>query len=78
LRRILKAYASYYNRARTHLFLDRDAPDFRHAQPVGTIAAAPPVTPSIRLGFEFSMSTAGNFVSISLIPNILEGTPGCL
>ena len=39
LRRVLKAYASYYNEVRTHLSLDKDAPDFRRAQSVGSIAA---------------------------------------
>jgi transposase InsO family protein len=39
LRSILKAYASYYNGVRTHLSLGKDAPDFRRAQPVGTIEA---------------------------------------
>src|ERR1700681_278252 len=32
LRNVLKAYASYYNEVRTHLSLDKDAPDFRRAQ----------------------------------------------
>ncbi len=29
LRRILTAYFAYYHRARTHLSLDKDAPDVR-------------------------------------------------
>jgi hypothetical protein len=41
LRGVLKAYASYYNEARTHLSLDKDAPDFRRAQKFGCIAALP-------------------------------------
>ena len=41
LRVILKAYASYYNEVRTHLSLDKDAPDFRAAQKIGRIAAIP-------------------------------------
>jgi len=41
LRGVLKAYASYYNQVRTHLSLDKNAPDFRRAQPVGSIAALP-------------------------------------
>jgi transposase InsO family protein len=41
LRRVLKAYASYYNQVRTHLSLDKDAPDFRRAQPTGNIATLP-------------------------------------
>ena len=41
LRRILKSYASYYNRVLTHLSLDNDAPLLRHRQTVGTIAAIP-------------------------------------
>jgi transposase InsO family protein len=39
--RVLKAYASYYNQVRTHLSLHKDAPEFRQAQPVGTIVAWP-------------------------------------
>ena len=32
LRRILKNYFSYYHRSRTHLLLDKDAPEFRPVQ----------------------------------------------
>jgi hypothetical protein len=39
--RVLKSYASYCNQVRTHLSLDKDAPEFRQAQPVGNIAALP-------------------------------------
>jgi len=39
LRRVLKNYASYYNQIRTHLSLDKDAPEFRHPQKLGLIAA---------------------------------------
>ena len=41
LRRVLKTYASYYNQARTHLSLNKDAPSFRRAQTVGTVATLP-------------------------------------
>ena len=41
LRRVLKAYASYYNRVRTHLSLSKDAPLFRRSQTVGDIASIP-------------------------------------
>jgi transposase InsO family protein len=41
LRRVLKTYASYYNQARTHLSLHKDAPNFRRPQPLGIIAALP-------------------------------------
>ena len=41
LRRVLKAYTSHYNDVRTHLALDKDAPDFRRAQPVGSMTALP-------------------------------------
>jgi hypothetical protein len=41
LRRVLKVYASYYNRVRTHLSLSKDAPLFRRSQTVGDIAAIP-------------------------------------
>jgi transposase InsO family protein len=41
LRRILKAYAAYYNDIRTHLSLDKDAPNSRRSQPAGAIAAIP-------------------------------------
>jgi transposase InsO family protein len=38
LRRILSAYAAYYNRARTHLALQKDAPSHRAVQRSGAIA----------------------------------------
>jgi len=41
LRRVLKNYAAYYNQARTHLSLDKHAPDFRRVQPVGSVVALP-------------------------------------
>jgi transposase InsO family protein len=41
LRRVLKNYASYYNQVRTHLSLDKNAPDFRRPQKLGNIAAIP-------------------------------------
>jgi transposase InsO family protein len=39
LRRVLRDYAAYYNRVRTHLSLAKDAPDFRRTQKFGRIAA---------------------------------------
>jgi transposase InsO family protein len=39
LRRILSAYAAYYNQARTHFALDNDAPSYRAAQHSGAIVA---------------------------------------
>src|SRR6476660_860187 len=33
LRRILTAYFAYYHRTRTHLSLEKDAPDGRHIEP---------------------------------------------
>jgi transposase InsO family protein len=41
LRDVLKAYASYYNKIRPHLSLDKDAPDFRGTQKIRRIAAIP-------------------------------------
>jgi transposase InsO family protein len=41
LRRILRAYASYYNGTRTHRSLDKDAPAFRPIQRIGDIAGYP-------------------------------------
>jgi transposase InsO family protein len=41
LRDVLKAYASYFNKVRPHLSLDKDAPDFRRTQKIGRIAAIP-------------------------------------
>ena len=41
LRRILAAYAAYYNDVRTHLALGKDAPLLRPIQRVGQIAARP-------------------------------------
>ena len=41
LRRILKSYAIYYNEARTHLSLGKDAPAGRSIEPSGRITALP-------------------------------------
>jgi len=41
LRTILKLYADYYNRVRTHLSLDKDAPIHRAPCLTGTIASVP-------------------------------------
>jgi hypothetical protein len=41
LRRVLKAYASYYNRVRTHLSLGNDAPLYRRRQTAGNIVSIP-------------------------------------
>ncbi len=41
MRRVLKNYASYYNKIRTHLSLEKNAPHFRRPQKLGPIAAIP-------------------------------------
>jgi transposase InsO family protein len=41
LRRILAAYAGYYNKLRTHLSLGKDSPDYRSVQRLGQLAAQP-------------------------------------
>ena len=40
LRHLLRAYADYYNRTRTHLSLDKDSPASRAIEPFGRIQAA--------------------------------------
>jgi transposase InsO family protein len=41
LRRILRAYARYYNDLRTHRSLDKDAPFSRPVQRIGSITSQP-------------------------------------
>ena len=41
LRRVLKAYADYYNNIRTHLALGKDAPNSRSTESVGDIVSTP-------------------------------------
>jgi hypothetical protein len=41
LRRILSAYAGYYNEHRTHLSLDKDSPNRRPVQRLGDLIAWP-------------------------------------
>lgn len=41
LRRVLKAYADYYNNDRTHLALAKDAPRFRPVESEGRIVSTP-------------------------------------
>jgi putative transposase len=45
LKRILKSYFAYYHRSRTHLSLDKDAPESRAVQPpqFGTVVEFPEV-----------------------------------
>jgi transposase InsO family protein len=41
LRRVLAAYAAYYNASRTHLALGKDAPEGREVERDGEIVASP-------------------------------------
>jgi hypothetical protein len=41
LRRVLRTYAGYYNKIRTHRSLDKDAPISRPVQPTGSIKSHP-------------------------------------
>ena len=41
LRRVLKAYADYYNSDRTHLALAKDAPNSRPVERIGRIVSRP-------------------------------------
>jgi transposase InsO family protein len=41
LRQVLRAYANYYNRSRTHLALAKDAPLSRPVQGIGSVEAIP-------------------------------------
>jgi hypothetical protein len=41
LRRVLSAYAAYYNRTRPHRSLQKDAPLRRTIQQIGDVAAIP-------------------------------------
>jgi transposase InsO family protein len=41
LRRVLRTYADYYNKIRTHRSLDKDAPIYRPVQPTGSITSRP-------------------------------------
>ena len=43
LQRILQSYFTYYHRSRTHLALEKDAPEPREVKPVGRIVAIPQV-----------------------------------
>jgi hypothetical protein len=43
LRRIVSLYASYYNEARTHLSLAKDAPASRPIEPFGRVIVKPMV-----------------------------------
>ena len=41
LRQILRSYADYYNRARTHLALAKDAPIRRPGRTIGSVVVIP-------------------------------------
>ncbi len=73
--RILKIYATYYNRARTHLSLDKDAPTYRHSHTVGQIVAIPVLGGlhhQIRPGLDFDLRTAGYAAIAHQIPRSKE------
>jgi transposase InsO family protein len=53
LRCVLRAYASYYNEVRTHLSLEKNAPDYRCPLAVGDLAAIPILAGSIINTSEF-------------------------
>src|SRR4029079_11303588 len=53
LRRVLKEYTSYYNAARTHLGLQKDAP---HRRPIERLAAASSLATSCA---DFTINTVG-------------------
>jgi hypothetical protein len=59
LRRMLQAYAGYYNKIRTHRSLDKDAPAFRAVQRIGAITSHPILGGFIIItfGFRFSVHT---------------------
>ena len=59
LRRLLKSYASYYNRVRTHLSLNKNAPLYRPRQTVGNIVRSWVGSIIYMFGFEFSVTTGG-------------------
>ena len=61
LRHVLSSYMTYYHRARTHLSLDKDTPDFPRGQKFGCIAAMPILLGRIIItyGSEFSAGTRG-------------------
>jgi Integrase core domain len=63
LRRILKTYAGYYNKIRTHRSLDKDAPAFRPVQRVGNMRHTRSSVGFITItyGFRFSVQTGGPF-----------------
>jgi transposase InsO family protein len=60
LRRILQAYAAYYNKIRTHRSLDKDAPAFRPVQRIGILTSHPILGGFITtmVGFRFSVHSA--------------------
>ena len=53
LRRVLASYAAYYNQARTHLALGKDAPLGRAVQRSGVIVAIPILSGPNTSGYDF-------------------------
>ena len=67
LRLILAAYSVYYNRTRTHLSLDKDAPFGRAIQRHGVIVSVP-----ILSGFASGKNHPGNQRPGPLLDNVLD------
>ncbi len=82
LRRVLKAYATYYNHARPHLALAKDAPLVRPVQRFGQ-TLRPYFSSSSATGFvaglEFSVGRGDQFIagalSGTLTPSVGDGLP---
>jgi Integrase core domain len=74
LRQILVSYATYYNQARTHLALQKDAPLFRTVRRCGRIVAIPILSglhhQYVRIGFSEGTGFTG-----ALKPIVFVRTP---
>jgi transposase InsO family protein len=56
---LLRCYADYYNRSRTHLSLNKDAPTGRPVHTLGSIEARPVLGSCIITTFVFDFPTGG-------------------
>ena len=64
LRQVLKSYASYYNTARMHRSLDKDAPVARSVQRTGLIVSHAAASSPIRSNLSFRYTQAERLIAL--------------
>ena len=78
LRRVLSAYSAYYNEARTHLALQKDAPLRRSVRRIGNVMAVPSsadcITNTGRYDFRKGQVRSDSVITMQIILFVMHDT----